>query len=511
MKIRYFIFGFIALGLLFRAFQFQNALFSDWDEGIYAEVASDMTERNSYILPEFNGEPWLDKPPVTSILTAISFNAFPNHKELASRTVMALVAIGLLGVVYLLSRRTVSFFFSSEVSSLPEWQKELIFFTPVFVTALTPVFLDRAIRLNTDSILAFSWLTYFLAAQSFKGKLASVILGTWTKSAAGFYPMIFDIFSFAYAKEKARQIKWYVGIILAGLSWLILNYVVYGNDFIKGHILDQLFKRVTVPIELHFGGRLFYPEFLLKELSFTLALIVITYFVMGFDVLKRIRLQQGSNFFKKTIQFFQTLDWTNYLLLLSPLPFFALLTFAKSKLWWYMILLIPFFALTVSYGLMRVKQKTVRMILVGSICLFFLYRFLPETYLLKKVEDTPEKLRVAQCVAKLDVENVVIMVNEQERKNRNVVEAAQLQTWSSFSYGGSPSFVYYSDKPVVHAYRVDELFSRLLEKEKYSDVIVISKDDMAKEEFKEVRDLLQGYQRETRCYFGEWEVYHLNK
>ena len=47
MKIRYFIFGFIALGLLFRAFQFQNALFSDWDEGIYAEVASDMTERNS--------------------------------------------------------------------------------------------------------------------------------------------------------------------------------------------------------------------------------------------------------------------------------------------------------------------------------------------------------------------------------------------------------------------------------------------------------------------------------
>ncbi len=509
MKIRYFIFGFIALGLLLRVFHFQNALFSDWDEGIYAEVAADMTERNSYILPDFNGQPWLDKPPMTSILTAIAFKVFPEHKELASRSMMTLVAIGLLGVVYLLSRRTISFFFSAEINGLSEWQRELILFTPVFVTSLTPVFLDRAIRLNTDSILALTWLTYFLAGQSFKGKLASIALGTWTKSAAGFYPMIFDIFSFSFAKEKFKQAKWYVAIILTGLSWLILNYVVYGNDFVKGHIQDQLFKRVTVPIELHFGGRLFYPEFLLKELSFALAIIVIAYLVIVYDILKKINLQPGTNFFKKTLQYLQSLEWTHYLLLLSPLPFFALLTFAKSKLWWYMILLIPFFALTIPYGLMKLKQNALRMILVGGICLFFLYRFLPATYLLKDVEDTPNKLRVAQCLSELDAENVVIMVNEQERKNRNVVEAAQLQTFSSFMYGGSPSFVYYSGKPVIHAYRVDELFSRLLEKEKHNDVIVISKDDIIKDEFKEVRDLLQGSNRETRCYFGEWEVYHL--
>ncbi|KXK09569.1 MAG: hypothetical protein UZ22_OP11002001034 [Microgenomates bacterium OLB23] len=82
--------------------------------------------------------------------------------------------------------------------------------------------------------------------------------------------------------------------------------------------------------------------------------------------------------------------------------------------------------------------------------------------MLDTVQDTPEKLRVAQCVARIESDRVLIMVNDQERRNRNVVEAAQLQTFSSFIYGGSPAFIYYSEKPVAHYYRVDELLGRLL-------------------------------------------------
>jgi 4-amino-4-deoxy-L-arabinose transferase-like glycosyltransferase len=497
MKVRYIIFAFIVIGLFWRTYQHQNVLFSDWDEGIYAEVASDMVEHHSYILPSFNGEPWLDKPPVTSALTAVAFQLFPHHKELASRFMMTFAAIGLLGVVYLLSRYTMMHFFSRDLENLPEWQRELILFSPVFATALTPVFLDRAVRLNTDSILALSWLCYFLSRESFKGKIASIALGTWTKSMAGFYPMMFDIVSFASAKQKTKQALWYMGLILVGLSWLILNYVAYGNAFVKAHIEDQLFKRVNVPIELHFGGRLFYPEFLFKELSFVLAIIVIAYIVIAWDIFKKLRVANWKNVFEE------------YKLLLSPLPFFALLTFAKSKLWWYLILIIPFFALTIPYFLMKIQQKTLRLVFAVVVCGFFLYRFLPATYLLKIAEDTPEKIRVAKCVASIESSRVLIMVNEQERKNRNVVEAAQLQTSSSFSYGGSPSFVYYSQKPVVHFYRVDELLGRLLEKEKTNDILVVSKDDMSKPEFKEISDLLQKAKRETTCYFGEWEVYHL--
>lgn len=509
MKIRHIIFGCIALGLFVRVFHFQNALFTDWDEGIYAEVASDMIERNAYLLPKFNGEPWLDKPPMTSALTAIAFTLFPEHKELASRSVMTLTAIGLLGIVYLLSRRITSHFFLASANNMPEWQRELIFFSPVFVTALTPVLLDRAVRLNTDSILALSWLLYFFAGTSMSGKLASIALGTWTKSMAGFYPMVFDAFSFIFAKDKKRLARWYVGIILVGLSWLVLNYLTYGDVFTKAHIQDQLFKRVTVPIELHFGGRLFYPEFLLKELSWTLGIIVLSYVVIMWDIVTKIRVQAGSNYAQKLTNFLQTKDWTYFLILLSPVPFFALLTFAKSKLWWYLILLIPFFSLTVSYFLMKVRNDTVRLLLLMCICAFFLYRFVPETFLLKTVEDTPEKLRVARCAANIESDRVLIMVNEQERKNRNVVEAAQLQTFSSFMYGGSPSFVYYSNKPVIHYYRVDELLGRMIEEERRNDLLVISKDDLTKIEFKEISDLLRSSKRESTCYYGEWEVYHL--
>ena len=84
MKIKYFIFGFIILGLCIRAYNYRLALFSDWDEGIYAEVADEALQRGSLIFSSFNGEPWLDKPPVTSILTAGAFALFPAHKELGT-------------------------------------------------------------------------------------------------------------------------------------------------------------------------------------------------------------------------------------------------------------------------------------------------------------------------------------------------------------------------------------------------------------------------------------------
>lgn len=503
MKItfRHILFAFIIVGLIVRLYQHQGALFNDWDEGIYAKVAEDIANRNAFVFPRFNGTPYLDKPPVTHGVAAIGFKLAPSHKELASRGMMTLVAVAMLIFIYILSRRITTTFFSNQLGTLQEWQKELLFFTPVFATALTPVFLDRAIRLNTDSILTLSWLGYFLAGTSFRGKFISVVVGTWTKSIAGFYPMIFDIFSFAYAKNKIRQLTMYAGIILVALGWLFANYVKYGEAFVQSHVQDQLFKRIYVPIELHFGGRLFYPEFLLKELSFVLPIIVVAYMLIAWDILGKL---------KKGSQLFSTKEWTQYLVLISPLPFFIVLTYAKSKLWWYMIMMIPFFALTIPYLLMRIKNTSVRSMVLFAICLFFLYRFLPQTYLLKPVIDIPEKLRVAQCVAQIPSERVLIMVNDQERRNRNVVEAAQLQTASSFVYGGSPAFIYYAQKPVVHYYKLEELVERLQAQGAYSDILVISKDDMGSPEFSAVKDILQEAKRESTCYFGEWEVYNLS-
>lgn len=510
--LKYLIFGFIVLGLCIRATNHRGALFTDWDEGIYAEVADEMIQNGSYIYTTFNGEPWLDKPPVAGMLNAITFTLFPQHKELASRLLMVVMASCLLGILYLLARRTTNYFFSSAMSSIAEWQRELIYFSPIFATALTPVFLDRAIRLNTDSILALSWLGYFLVRESFVGKLGFIALGTWTKSIVGFYPMLFDIFTFSTAKQKSGRLFQYGLIIVVGLGWPILSYFRYGQYFIKAHIEDQLIKRVTVPIELHFGGRLFYPEFLWKELSFVLIIIVLAYVVIAWDIRKKILTQQGNNFLQKLLYFFRSIELSHYLLLCAGIPFFALLTFAKSKIWWYALLVLPFFSLTIPYLFMRISHVAVRNMLLMSIMVFFLYRFFPVTYGLKPITDVPEKLRVAQCVALLPGSDVLFMVNDQERRNRNVVEAAQLQTSSSFTYGGSPAFVFYVNKRVDYFYRADELLKRLYISgavDNSDAILVISREDLAREEFREIRQEVEAFTRETTCFFGEWEVFML--
>ena len=287
----------------------------------------------------------------------------------------------------------------------------------------------------------------------------------------------------------------YMVIMLVGLSWLMVNYVKYGQHFIKAHIQDQLIKRINVPIELHFGGRLFYPEFIWKEFSFVLVIIVLAYFFMVWDVWKKIKIQ-GK-------QFFQSRDFQYYLILCAAIPFFTLLTLAKSKLWWYLILIVPLISLVIPYFLMRIEHVKVQNAILIGLCAFFLYRFIPATYALKPVVEVPDKLRVAQCISALADNEVLFMVNDQERKNRNVVEAAQLQTSSSFMFGGSPAFVHYVNKKTLYFYRVGDLLQRL----NGSGILVISREDMARQEFTEVRLRVSDYIPETRCFFGEWEAF----
>ncbi len=506
MKLRYLLFGFIIVGLLLRAYQYQNALFTDWDEGIYAELAAESISKNAYVMTQFNGEPWIDKPPIGSIVMSIGFLLMPENKELGSRLMMVLVASCMLILLYQLSRKIHSYFFSESIGRLPEWQQELVYFSPVFVTALTPLFHERSIHLNTDTLLATSWLGYFVYHQSFYGRLFFVGFGTWAKSILGFYPMLFDVFPFMGSKQKAQEIGRYVIIIVVACAWHIFNYLTYGQSFLKAHFQDQLLKRVAVPIELHFGGRMYYPEFLIKELSIILIIIGVAYLLITYDIVKKIQRESGSSIVRKFISYIQTPEFYLYALLFSAIPFFGFLIFAKSKIWWYIMMVIPLFALTVPYALMRIQKDALRNIMLAGIILFFLYKFIPATYALRPVTDVPEKLRVAQCVDLLPGDKVTFVVNDQERRNRNVVEAAQLQTNSSFIYGGSPAFIYYANKKVNHIYKMEELPQGL------TALVVISKDDLERQEFAQVATLLEkNYNRESRCYFGEWAVYSLKK
>ena len=48
----------------------------DWDEGYYATVSQDMFNRNSWLYPTYQGQPFLLKPPLLFWLIHLSYSLF---------------------------------------------------------------------------------------------------------------------------------------------------------------------------------------------------------------------------------------------------------------------------------------------------------------------------------------------------------------------------------------------------------------------------------------------------
>lgn len=82
----------------------------DIDEGMHAAIAQTMLLSGNWVTPVFNGEAFLDKPPLFNWLTAIAFELFGNN-EFAARLPAALSALAIVLLCYgigreLYSRRT---------------------------------------------------------------------------------------------------------------------------------------------------------------------------------------------------------------------------------------------------------------------------------------------------------------------------------------------------------------------------------------------------------------------
>ncbi|MBP9690732.1 hypothetical protein KBD81_01490, partial [Candidatus Woesebacteria bacterium] len=51
--------------------------FFDWDESIYAQVGREMIESKSYFIPLWQGEEWLDKPPLVPLFYGVVMTLTP--------------------------------------------------------------------------------------------------------------------------------------------------------------------------------------------------------------------------------------------------------------------------------------------------------------------------------------------------------------------------------------------------------------------------------------------------
>jgi hypothetical protein len=206
-------------------------------------------------------------------------------------------------------------------------------------------------------------------------------------------------------------------------------------------------KRVLVPIELHFGDKYYYLNVMWENFNYLVIPMVIGYLLLAHDMLRKL--------WKKKLAITESRDWYYYLVLSAALPFFVFLNIGKSKLYWYMTFLLPFFCLIFSYLYLKIPNRIIRVVLILVLIYPFITTFYNRTYAFKTTYVPTERLDAAACISKQQGNTVAVLVGEEERKIKNFLEAAQYQTNSSFLYGGSPSFVYYSNKKIQYYYDVD--------------------------------------------------------
>jgi len=482
-------FLFIFAGLILRNIKLASVFFHDWDEGMYAQIATEIL-KNKSLFTTFNGSVWLDKPPLAHTLIATVFLLF-GKSEFWVRFLMLVFASTTLVLTCLLTKQVLSNLLRTKLDKLSNFQKEIAYLIPVLVVSSANIFLDRATLLNTDIMVALGWVGYFLFKNNFALKLLFLSIGVYSKSVFGFYPLFFELLTIKREDFTFKNLKKTFFLILIPSLWFIAGLLKYGNYFIQAHIVDQLFKRVVVPIELHSGDKFYYLKYLWENMGILVFILIASYFVILFDLFK--------HFKKDGLKLRISKAGWYFLILFSALPFYIFLNFGKTKIYWYIAILMPLFAIPIGYFYTSLNNKILRYLVALIVLIYFFVSFLPQTYNFVLNYQIPERITLARCISKLPGNKVGFLVDQSERSNRNFLEAAHYQTSSSFLYGGSPSFVYYLNKKVDYFYDLP----KFLQNYSRYNIIAVSSQDLSK--IKELENIKNDYKKS--CVSEGWETF----
>ncbi len=488
--LRAIVFGAVAILLVGRNILLRAVPFQDWDSGIYAEVAREIL-RNKSLITTFNGHIWLNKPPLVHTLVAGVFAIF-GESEFWARMLMVVLAMILLLLLYALTKKVAHILFSKEIKKLPAWVVEGVYLIPVVGVATSPLFIDRTTILNTDIILGIAWLGYFYWHESFAARLLFLCLGVWSKSFTGYYPLILDVLLFVPKRDLTlKNAAKYFLLLLVASSWHIFAYLKFGDFFIQAHVKDQVLKRVVEPIELHFGAKLYYADLLWDNIRLIPLFLTFSIFVLYERV-------KGN--WKKVL--YDTQLRYAYAIILSPVPFFALLMIMKSKIPWYLVTVLPLFYIPSGFIIFMMDRRIQQKLIFAFVGLFALVAMLPATIFLQRPDQLPEKITIANCIASTqqDKKRLYMMVDLPERQVRNLLESSQLTTETSFLYGGSPSFVFYLKKPVYFSYDPSETLQALPRE----SLVMLSRGDLVREP--KIASIVKQSFVENRCSADSWVV-----
>ncbi|KUK83680.1 MAG: hypothetical protein XD98_0281 [Microgenomates bacterium 39_6] len=425
----------------------------DWDEGIYAQVAR---ESGLSLVLKWNGQPWFEKPPLLFWLTALSFN-LGGETELAVRFWMPILGLICLVFTYLL----IKIRSSSKVALL-----SLTFFF------LAPLFLARSRGLNTDILLLALSLAslYFLSLLEKKIEdkqklnffdycLPALFVGLaiMSKGILGLLPLAiwFGYLLLANRKVLRGNIKvWLIIALLVFLvsaPWHIYMLVRFGDDFWQVYFNEHVFRRLSQPVEYHFGGKLYYIKFLIGEFSWWLLPMVVGGLISFLSLLRKKKTNRNIIFF-----FF----WGALV--------FLLFTFSQTKLSWYILPLYPVLAFFWGYFWNKLLPgKKLFLFLVLCWGLWFLFSQKSKVEKTAAFPQPSPKVNLAITAADICSSPLLFLVDQNERTARDILPE-ELQLSSSFIYGGSPAVVFYYQDQVEFFYDPTKFHQTFLERQAFS-------------------------------------------
>jgi len=429
--------------------------FYDWDESIYAQVGTEMV-KNGSVVPLWQGQIWLDKPPLVPLFYGIVLWITPFiTPEISMRLATLALALIVLGMIYALYYKVTKDIFIATLT--------------VIVTSTAAIFLQRSQVGNIDVFLLLGWLGYLLFYKHRRLAFVFLTVAVMSKSLVGFYPLAimtgYYTFLFFRKKIKKKELLQELKIMAAQsgilLLWYIIMFAIYGQAFFVQHIIESHTKRVTASIESHFGKRTFYIDLLFEQFGVYVWLSVLGIGIMFWQWYKN------------------TLKNKEFLIAIFLLPWFFFLNLTKTKIFWYGYPYIPQIVFLMFCPLLVIKKYLARPFYV-AICVLLGIFILKNAFIDKKVHlanysSYEDYHRIAKY-AHGRCDKLYVLVDPTSRQSFATLKSMDLLITTSAWWGNHPSMVYYFGGPIEFVYTL-ERWDKVMNDTDRTSCIVVTEDD----------------------------------
>jgi len=447
--------------------------FFDWDESIYAQVGKEMISEKT-IVPLWQGQAWLDKPPLVPLFYGIVMTITPFiQPEISTRLATLFLSTLALALCYMLYFKVVR----------DQWLSTLV----VIIVSLSSIFLQRAQVLNVDIFLLVGWLGYLLFYRKFWTSLIFLSFAVYSKSLIGFYPVgimgLFFLYRFMSKKIDLKKLRkelarLFIQFFILAI-WYIGMFAYYGNSFLYQHFYESHVKRVTASIESHFGQRTFYVDLLVIEFGKYIWWSALGFLILVYQWLRKY------------------ISDKKLLYALFILPWFLFLNLTKTKIFWYGHPYIPQFAFLMVYPLTLFKKaRLISFSIIFSIILILGNQYFIKNTVLDDFYSSNNPHHIIAKVANTYCDDLNVVIDPEGREAYQTLKNMDLLITTSRWWGNHPSMVYYFDGDLHFIYTLDELKEKNTNTQK--GCFVINKNDaeaakILNMEIRYVKDPLQLY------------------